>query len=85
MQVAFHHNSPSCWEGRRWFTTGQSCLVQHKTEQAEQFSGKDFHPAADKVDAKAQVIFETCWRRLENKLSQVSIPYLLFLLVLNSP
>lgn len=66
--------------GGRSISTGHGHNVQHKTEHAEQFASKEFHQAPDKVDAKAQVIFDTCWRRLESKLSQVSI-LLYFLLI----
>ena len=45
---------------------------QPKPAPAEAFAAKAFH-AQDKVDAKAQVIFDTCWRRLESKLKGVSI------------
>ena len=56
--------------GQRCFSTSQMQQQEHH-KQADQFAGKEFHQSPDKVDAKAQVIFDTCWRRLEGKLNQV--------------
>ena len=62
---------PGLKAGARLISTGSLQQQEHHKQQAEQFAHKELHQSADKVDAKAQVIFDTCWRRLETKFSQV--------------